>query len=992
MADALEPAVQILAVLSSAAGVLGLAFEILRHGRTKEHSFRPAVGLTAALVGVLVCASAIWFLVSRQLEPLSGSGRLWTIAGAIGVLLLAGGLTLALLVPTTDRRALNRIARVVDQVVQQCDLRDGFTIDQYVDLGVRRDPGARRRPRTLTLAQVTESGVTLLTGPAGAGKTTTLRALVRISCLRSQASRRPDTVVLYVNLADMAEITTPVTADTVRAHLLSSFDNDVHLKSTVAALLERADPHLRLVFVIDLGTAMQVEQAQDYVAEVSRLVRRHRRNHALIAARTGFEAVDVTFEPAPARHRRRELLLRRRGMTRTAYRELLNRLDLDPELDDVAHLPATLAMIARHRDALAEVATPSHEEFIERLVQACLDETGHSGTLRPVAEEIAYRLTTGEPVTADDRTRSLAASALGTIERNTFRFHADVIQAHLAAGHLIRIHDRLDPMVVLGSPILFAALTTAMRRATPVFSTWLIDAARAVVTHDSALDNPPDNDVPGTFRWNLPTLRTLEVLRWGLPRTGDSAADVLPSDVDTAVDALVRRGVLAGGMAQQRTAVSLLPLANAETARTAVDRLVVHGGDSATTRLVVEQLPESRGLFAHLPVSARLAVFLYLFIYGFLPATTARSASMAPDKELTAAVTDLARVMRITAFGNMVFSLAIAIREPNRLIVAIGITLASVAFLVFSTSSDRSRSRFGRVAAIAFLLATGVVTLNGVTSLAHAVAEIMSFDFAVGFTSAVTAWLLTWPLAAVGYIAATGGAKGRLWVPQAGLVQLAWADGLPAVRNTMATRSRVVTRWLWPRRVAAGLICAMIVAFLAVGAPVPANAKETTNGILALVAIAAFVVFASRRQWGNSGAWRRLRWDHRQLSRLDADAVFSELTRSLRAGRAATNRFLTAIGESKSGRLHAAAAMLVDLDNLMQFLAATLPDDLKTPIKEGFWLLVPAFHHAELRQWIIEFDQQHPGMLINFANTERDRELLTSAALTAQGPGPVSSG
>jgi hypothetical protein len=74
------------------------------------------------------------------------------------------------------------------------------------------------------------------------------------------------------------------------------------------------------------------------------------------------------------------------------------------------------------------------------------------------------------------------------------------------------------------------------------------------------------------------------------------------------------------------------------------------------------------------------------------------------------------------------------------------------------------------------------------------------------------------------------------------------------------------------------------------------------------------------------------------------------------------------------------------MDNLMRFIAATLPDRQREPIKDGFWLLAPSFRCPGFRHWAREFDSVYPGMLVGFASARRDRELLSRAVLIVQGP------
>lgn len=976
-----ELAVQVLAVLSSAAGVLALALEIIRRGRTTERSFRPVVGLTVALLGLVACAAAIWALVVGHISPLSVHGRVWTIAGGAGVVLLFGGLALAVLVPTADRRLLARIARVADQVVQQCDRRDGFTVDQYVDLGVRPVTRPARRLRPLTVQMVAETGVTVVCGPAGSGKMMALRALVRDWSRRAQFSRRPDTVVLYVDLAEMDDFSGPVTVDIVRDHLLSSFDNDTHLRGAVAGLLERADPRIRCVFVVDLGAALTREAAQTYVDEVMRLVRRHSRNHAVIASRFSLEPAEVIVEVGRPDRRHRERLLRRRGMTKVDFGELMTRLDGDPEVAVIADLPATLAMIARHRSALAEIATPSHDEFVELLIQASFDETDDPVGLRQAAECVAFQMQTGESVGAGETTRSLVRVGVGIVVRGEFEFCAEVIQAHLAAGYLVRVRPALDLVSALDSPSWFAVLSAALRRQDAGFSAVLIAAINTVVLHDPAANDPDDREVPGTFRWSQQTLRALEVLRCGLPAERESTC--LPEDLRTAADGLIRQGVVGGGRAQQRSAASLLPVAGTETARVAADRLVLVG-DSSSARLVVERLPACAGVFSRLTFTARMVVLFCVTFYGLTSGMLLGQSRVGYDKDLVAATAALARVLRIAAYGTVVFAVAISVREPVRIPFSVALIVASVAFLACGLRPDRSRGRLARVVVVVFLIAVALVAVNGITGLADVVAGIITFDFAVGFTAAVAFWLLTWPMAAIGYIAAFGATSRLMWLPHAGLLQVVWTEVVIAARRAVDVR-RWVARWLWPRRVIAGMLCGVLILLVAVGVPAPASARETIHGVLVMVALVAFVVFISKRQWNNTAAWRRLRWDHRSLSRLDADELFTELTRSFNAGSSATSRLLGAIRDSEHGALGAATAMLVDLDNLMEFLEETLPDKLTTPIKEGFWRLTPPFQHPGFREWITKFDNDHPGMLINFAASPRERELLSEAVLRVQG-------
>ncbi|MEU3626695.1 ATP-binding protein [Amycolatopsis coloradensis] len=943
------------------------------------------VGLTVALLGVVLCATAVGTLLVKRISPLSEHGRVWAIVGGAGAVLLLGGLALAILVPSPDRRLLARIARVADQVVQQCDRRDGFTVDQYADLGVRSVARPTRRTRPLNVQMVAETDLTVVCGPAGSGKSMALRALARDYWRRTQRSRRPETVVLYVDLAEMGDFAGPVTAEIVRDHLLSSFDNDIHLRAAVAGLLERADPRIRCIFVLDFGAASPSESMKSYMDEVMRLVRRHSRNHAVIASRSSLEMADLIVEVGRPNRRHRERLLRRHGMTKVEYGELMARLDGDPELAQIADLPAILAMVARHRSALSRIAAPSHDDFIDLLIQASFDELDDAVEIRQAAEWIAFRVQNGEVVGEGEITQSLTRVGIGTVFRGRFDFRAGVIQEHLAAGYLVKTHATLDVVSILDSPQWLAVLSTALRRQSAEFSASLMAAIETVVLLDPAASDHDGREVSGTFRWAQQTLRALEVLRCGVPVDREAAR--LSEELRAAAGRLIRRAVFSGGKAQQRAAASVLQVADMETARVAADRLVL-AGDSSSTRLAVERLLVCAGVFSQLTFTARLAVLVCMVFYGHTPGVLLGASRPGYDRDLVNATAALAKVFRIAAYGAVVFAVAISVREPVRTPFSAALIVASVVFLRYGLRPDRSRGRFARVVVVLFLIAVVLVAANGITGLREVVAGIITFDFAVGFTAAVASWLLTWPAAAIGYIAAFGATSRLMWLPHIGLLQVAWTEGVMAARRAADVR-RWVARWLWPRRVIAGVTCGILLLTVAIGVPAPAAARENIHGVLVLVAVFAFFVSISKRQWSNSAAWRRLRWDHRNLSKLDADELFSELTRSFEAGSAATSRLLSAIRNSNPGELRVATAMLVDLDNLMEFLAETLPDKLAAPIKDGFWQLAPSFQQPGFGEWVAKFDNSHPGMLVEFAASPRERELLSEAVLRAQGHIPI---
>lgn len=86
--------------------------------------------------------------------------------------------------------------------------------------------------------------------------------------------------------------------------------------------------------------------------------------------------------------------------------------------------------------------------------------------------------------------------------------------------------------------------------------------------------------------------------------------------------------------------------------------------------------------------------------------------------------------------------------------------------------------------------------------------------------------------------------------------------------------------------------------------------------------------------------------------------------------------------------MHGCVGVLESLDKLLEFLERTMPEPPSSsapghPIRLGAWSYAPESCAPAVREWAVEFDRENPGFLVEMANSEKCRELLSRAIRSA---------
>jgi hypothetical protein len=118
---------------------------------------------------------------------------------------------------------------------------------------------------------------------------------------------------------------------------------------------------------------------------------------------------------------------------------------------------------------------------------------------------------------------------------------------------------------------------------------------------------------------------------------------------------------------------------------------------------------------------------------------------------------------------------------------------------------------------------------------------------------------------------------------------------------------------------------------------------------------------------------------------LTEDEMLVHLRQHAEQGTSEITRLLKTLAAAPPGALWRCKRVLESLDNLLEFLERTMPDPLPSSsgkpaaIKPGAWQHAPDTCLAALLKWAVEFDRSHRGVLVELANTDGSRALLSRA-------------
>ncbi|HEX8867372.1 MAG TPA: hypothetical protein VF821_17065, partial [Lentzea sp.] len=673
-------------------------------------------------------------------------------------------------------------------------------------------------------------------------------------------------------------------------------------------------------------------------------------------------------------------------MSVPAHRVLLQRLDTDPELTDLATNADVLTLLARHVDAVSPTA--GVHDILSNVVDAGVREASSLGA-RPesVLQEAllaAFHAVSPLAIAPNIDPAPLVHIGLARAERGNLTFRNEAVRAHLAAAYLTQSDPPYSLDVALAVAEWRPVLVAALRSGHTEFRERFFRDALSVITDEAtaagldlgSVELPP----PGVFRWPQNTLRVLEILRRGVD-PADYAG--LPADLREAADSLIRLGLLAGGQAQQRATVPLLPLALRPTVLLTVNSVLNKKSNRPIIGQAVEQLAHCPSFFEQLKLRHRLRLLGEAFGHGVAPLVVEQARRTRGEVTSFASATrDMSKVAEVTAGGLLVFSAAKLWQDIDRWPFALFLTGLALTYL-WTFSRFRPKREGWGLAAFVLLLVIAIFAWGSLNIVGVVVTQFLDFQFPTAATNLMLAWFESWPIVAVLLVTLDPTADRRwLWVHKH-LAQRVRKSGLNATSANAVAR-HTLKEHLTPRRVAAGTIAVVAYVMAANNLPPLSQMSIDTRRLLFLLVLVIIVVLLGPAPLKRSTSWRRLKWKHDHLAGLSPDALFTEFKLSFDGGGVAVQRFLTAIGQTRPGRLSPSAPLLEDFDNLLTFIRETMPDSTRTALKEGAWRLAPPFRTTGFREWAIEFDRRRPGVLPSLAESERVRDLASEAVLTAR--------
>ncbi|MDQ4033776.1 MAG: NACHT domain-containing protein [Actinomycetota bacterium] len=663
--EVLAVGLQMFAVVVGVAGVLSFVLAAANYAHDPDKSLRHIVGWTVAVFGVLTTCGALGWWASQGLSATHGVGLVLVSVAATGVFLACAGAVVAMRTPVSDLPQLRAIADAVEEHIHQLDANDSFDRNRYVAMSVQPRAGARvRRVGVTRLLRWPTVRLTVICGGRGSGKSASLRQIALDVCEQVKRRRRPQQMVVYVDLRALAAAATDtLTVEMIREHLRASVRaHDGAAAEFLEQHLERARG-LRWLFIFDsideLGVAERQPASGDSDCEprrsaaekclhlIEQLTRNRRDFRAVVAMRENpatraFTGSVLTMADLSVRQQR--ALLRPFSITSTTHRSLFDRLAHDAAVKDLAVNPLLLSMLGAHLRAnrAIELKRTRYEIFegiIGSRLQTALDPKGvmSESEVRRAAERIAYRMfaerigvatsatqtpgvsamDTMVPTVKDAALQALVRARLGWQDRSGFQFCHQAVQVHFAATYLLSEETRAEARELITSEAWSDVLISALQAGPTKFRDVITAAATDVLLAEVAAlrDLVPDVQtylgrdeqppiLPGSFYWPPVTLHALEVLRNGLRFEPALSPERLPVAMVEATDQLILTAVVAGGLAAKKDAVDQLPVASPEVGVWVAKRALDWTNDELAGR-VIQQLAVMPGVFRELGVGAQ---------------------------------------------------------------------------------------------------------------------------------------------------------------------------------------------------------------------------------------------------------------------------------------------------------------------------------------------------------------------------------------------------
>ena len=1032
--EILAVGLQIFAIAVGVAGVLSFVLAAANYAHDPDKSLRRIIGWTVAVFGVLTTCGALGWWASQGLSATHGAGLVFVSTAATGGFLACAGVVVAMRTPASDLPQLRAVADAVEEHIHQLDANDSFDRDRYVTMSVQPRAGAWvSRVRLTRLLRWPTARLTVLCGGRGSGKSASLRQIALEVCEQVKRRRRPQQMIVYVDLGALAAATNALTVEVIREHLRASVRaHDGAAAGFLEQHLERPRG-LRWLFIFDSIDELGVVEwqpaagdpdceprrsaAEKYLLLIEQLIKNRRDFRAVVAMREDPALRTFTgsvLAMADLSVRQQRVLLRPFSITSTTHRSLFDRLAHDAAVKELAVNPLLLSLLGAHLRAeralkLKRTRYEIFEGIIGTRLQTAVNQEGvvSEAEVRRAAERIAYRMfveringTTSAKqapgasamdtvvATAEDvAMQALTRARLGRQGRSRFHFCHRAVQVHFAATYLLNQETRAEPHELITSEPWSDVLVTALQAGSTKFRNAIAQASTDVLLAEVAelRDLVPDVQIylkdeqppimPGSFYWSPITRHVLEVLRNGLRFEPALSPEQLPVAIVDATDRLILTAVVAGGLAAKKDAVDQLPVASPEVGVWVAKRALDWNNDELAGR-VIQQLAVMPGAFRELGVGPQCFAVAGAFTNKLVgPVLSRRPVADEDAGTLPGVLYNVLRVGQAFALVLglwMIPQLAMA-HEPFAFVLPAMLILVAAAFLYDSGAPAlRGLTKIGYLAGSLLVVVAAVAALVGVFSALGSVTALFTLDVGEAANNALFAYLSLWPLAMAVYVVIDS--------PTTRINQFQeWL--LPHVRL-----ARMTVAWLQEKKVRAAIRAAVVrrrvatvmifsMLLVIVGINLPGISRETegtVDGVLVLVAF--LVLFGFGRNLIYS--FRQLNWWKLKPKRPPNEAVDNtELLRLLeRSGQSRdnTSRLLHALATAEAGSLRSAVPVLTDLDSALEFVKQMVPTDTTTQIPGALWALGPEFTLPEFRAWLIKYDKHYPGRLAWLASSRRD--------------------
>ncbi|MFG2245762.1 hypothetical protein [Spirillospora sp. NPDC048823] len=997
---------ELISVLSGLAGILSFALSVIVDvvsRRDRSPHFRKISGWLLSLLGLITAGTFAVELV------VAGLAVRWTthalpVAGFCGGVVLAVAGTWRALTLPADRKSAP-----VRQIVEA--LADGVngparppvykplpTLEQHS----RRKP---LRSRTLiTWARKARMGLVTVESPAGGGKSVEFRETTRILAERATRGRRVKVIPVYIDLARVFGSDPAPSVNALHEYIREIVRNrGEHLLDELDLHLQGAREHVQWVIFVDsfhsIDPAVR-ERAWQAIADLAR----PSSFRALVAIRTSSELPGVRrrLEFAYTSPSWRRAVLRSFSLTP----ELRARLQRWTEVTDLQHgrliVPSLFWMLAEHFEQAEVSALEVHSfhDVLDAIIERRLSRQNRPEEARLLAEELAYGRFAGRTWRADEPEligSLMSAGLLVVRDDQPLGFSDASLLTHFAARRILRVPGETATDTLLANEAWRVPAIGVLKRCTEPQLTELLTAATALLDREAAGCTNLVNDIQphllgpaglqpdtqsATFDWPPTARHILLTLAEGLRFRTDVA---IPSALTALADRFVVSAFLPYVMPYGRAdAVRVLSLCSTDVAKWAFEGCLTLDHGMNPRKVAAEQLTSLPGVFDQLGIGARIiavaatvsdaGIYRRVLRQGAFPGSGAL-------RSLSDVSMGVIRVLQAVSIYVVVIYSALFIIDvvqwSKTSETRILLIIASLLFLRFTLTGGRAIHPFVGIGATAVLAVFALLgALSGVLLIGPALFLICTGNADDGLSSAVSAYLTTWPLA-MAYRIIDDARRLKIIdfaAPHLGLVRPHLIHSIRTAIPQRYTREQVAQnmRDVVVMAVAVGGVIGLLVGISEADLPrVEGVAEEDLRE--SILGGAVIGLLGMGLLWG----YARNKIDIlRARSKIAGGVGDEELLTLLMNQRndKVTDDVFKVMASLPPGTMGAAHTALRDLYLALTHVDRFVQADSKKPIQKAIWSAEePRFYYPSFREWIIEYDERHPGRLIKLAGKGRER-------------------